>query len=149
MLRCATSTRVLYRATYTQLSRRSTLFLPSLRSAVHTGLASPSHPYNSAAHPGLDRHFWTIDTNKDREYLNGQCTTIKLPASQSLAGSSTSDSGSSNAGLQVEHVQKVSKIKLCHENGIQPRDLRALDTDMVPRRWHFYTLYIIYSPLWM
>ncbi|CUA76845.1 Mitochondrial inner membrane magnesium transporter mrs2 [Rhizoctonia solani] len=34
------------------------------------------------------------------------------------------------SNLLVETTQKVSKVQLCHENGIQPRDLRSLDTDM-------------------
>ncbi|QRV76638.1 CorA-like magnesium transporter protein [Ceratobasidium sp. AG-Ba] len=56
--------------------------------------------------------------------MNARCTTIQAPpdldpASQAAPGD-----------LQAEEVHKVSKVKLCRDNGIQPRDLRSLDTDM-------------------
>jgi hypothetical protein len=124
--------RLFQRTAYTQVFSRPLLSPTYVRSTIHTGgpsSLSPSNSHNATAFPDLGRHFWTIDSNnKDREYLNARCTTIKPPASQPSNSSTSTSSGE----LSVEHVQKVSKVKLCHENGIQPRDLRSLDTDMVP-----------------
>ncbi|KAF8609256.1 cora-domain-containing protein [Ceratobasidium sp. AG-I] len=129
MLGCIKTAGVLSRATHAHLFRQPVLFSASSRAIIHTGSNSTSNPHNSS-YPELGRHFGTIESSNDREYLNGRCTTLRLPVSQSSGGSGTGDGGSSDANLQVEHAQKVSKVNLCRQNGIQPRDLRALDTDM-------------------
>lgn len=73
----------------------------------------------------------TIDHKNDREYLNARCTTISPP---NQTGQYDANNGSFISSLLsnllVETTEKVSKVQLCHENGIQPRDLRSLDTDM-------------------
>ncbi|QRV91472.1 mitochondrial inner membrane magnesium transporter [Ceratobasidium sp. AG-Ba] len=56
--------------------------------------------------------------------MDARCTTIQAPADLDPA------SQAAPGDLQVEEVHKVSKVKLCRDNGIQPRDLRSLDTDM-------------------
>ncbi|KDN50014.1 hypothetical protein RSAG8_01350, partial [Rhizoctonia solani AG-8 WAC10335] len=87
--------------------------------------ASP-RPFNLQS-----KRFLSIDDKNDREYLNARCTTISPPSQSGLSEANNgSFINSLLSNLLVETTQKVSKVQLCHENGIQPRDLRSLDTDM-------------------
>ncbi|CAE6470746.1 unnamed protein product [Rhizoctonia solani] len=88
-----------------------------------SALPSPFHQQS--------KRFLSINEKNDREYLNARCTTISPPSQSGLSGANNgSFIGSLLSNLLVETTQKVSKVQLCHENGIQPRDLRSLDTDM-------------------
>ncbi|KAH7344857.1 hypothetical protein B0J17DRAFT_637141 [Rhizoctonia solani] len=99
-----------------------------------------SRPVVYIRHPGpgfsllrsySNKRLLSIDNKNDREYLNARCTTISPPGQ---TGQHDANNGSFISSLLsnllVETTQKVSKVQLCHENGIQPRDLRSLDTDM-------------------
>lgn len=104
------------------------------RSAIHTGSTgsspsfSPFHKSagNTAPFTETRRRFLSIDDKNDREYINARCITIKPPVQPAGDDASTLD-----GGLRIETTEKVSKVQLCRDNGIQPRDLRSLDTDMV------------------
>ncbi|CAE6359545.1 unnamed protein product [Rhizoctonia solani] len=75
--------------------------------------------------------FLSMDHKNDREYLNARCTTVSPPSQSGMSDlNNGSFINSLLSNLLVETTQKVSKVQLCHENGIQPRDLRSLDTDM-------------------
>ncbi|CAE7230004.1 unnamed protein product [Rhizoctonia solani] len=77
------------------------------------------------------RRFLSIDDKNDREYLNARCTTISPPSQSGLSDANNGSFISSLlSNLLIETTGRVSKVQLCHENGIQPRDLRSLDTDM-------------------
>ncbi|CAE6400421.1 unnamed protein product [Rhizoctonia solani] len=77
------------------------------------------------------KRFLSVEDKNDREYINARCTTISPP---NQIGQSGANNGtfirSLFSNLLIETTHKVSKVHLCHENGIQPRDLRSLDTDM-------------------
>ncbi|CAE6440992.1 unnamed protein product [Rhizoctonia solani] len=123
---------------------------PTLYCANHRLTFDYSRPTAYLRHPGLgislfrgypgassssfnqqSKRLLSIDSKNDREYLNARCTTISPP---SQTGQHNANDGSFInsllSNLLVETTQKVSKVHLCHENGIQPRDLRSLDTDM-------------------
>ncbi|KAF8680197.1 Pkinase protein [Rhizoctonia solani] len=77
------------------------------------------------------KRFLSVEDKNDREYLNARCTTISPPNQTGQFGTNNGTFIQSLFGnLLIETTQKVSKVQLCRENGIQPRDLRSLDTDM-------------------
>lgn len=108
-----------------------------LQSTIHTGyfgLISPQRrPRNASPIPFIIpiKRFLSIDEKSDREYINARYTTISItqPQHPELGGSPRPEALVGNLRAKVTH--KVSKVQLCRENGIQPRDLRSLDTDMV------------------
>jgi hypothetical protein len=137
---CTTPTRGLNRVIFKECFHRPSYALPfvCLRSTMHTASSGfKLSPYLKARNspPRLykpSQRFLAIDNKSDREYINARCTTISpLVQPQRSETSCGSSVETVDNDLRIETTHKVSKVQLCHDNGIQPRDLRSLDTDMV------------------